>query len=88
MTTPNQNPANKLILSDEALRRRLQELAVSDFAAFLELVAADGLQVIICAEHEKELSLGQIRQRLIAHGITMSRPSIGDRCKRCPPPIR
>lgn len=83
MKPEDQNPELQLILNNADLKAKLEKLASQDFDRFLAMMDLGALQVYICAEAEKELSYGTIANRLRAHGVTISRQSVGERCRKC-----
>lgn len=79
----SKSAADLLKEANPELRKQLRELGMLNFDKLLRLLGVDQVQVVICAEHEKDLSYQEISDKLAEHGIRMSRQSVGDRCKKC-----
>lgn len=62
----------------EEIDRRLQELAVTDFALFCEIANIDKKKIIVCMDRMAGKSLQQI-----ANKYDIPKSTIQDICKKC-----
>lgn len=73
---PNQQQPNYL----PNLKNKALEMALDDFEQFCKFAGVDKIQLSVCIERQKKLSLQQI-----ANKLKIPKSTVNDICRRCFP---